>query len=181
MHYMASQATMGKTDADLFHDSHHQLQERMRNPIAFHAEMMGDIMYLQQVLRQPNRKEFVHAVIKEVNGHVDSNNWTLRKQSEVPEDIQIVPSVWALRCKHDLTKNKVKSHKARLNLQDGQQVYIMNYFETYAPVVTWLTKFHPVWSTFVPGSPKNNISSVVPYSTLQLVCNSSKKNLSYRH
>ncbi len=37
-----------------------------------------------------------------------------------------------------------------------------------------LTKFHPVWSTFVPGSPKNNILSVVPYSTLQLVCNSSK-------
>ncbi len=31
-------------------------------------------------------------------------------------------------------------------------------------------KFHPVWSTFVPGSPKNNILSVVPYSTLQLVC-----------
>ncbi len=39
------------------------------------------------------------------------------------------------------------------------------------------TKFHPVWSTFAPGSLKNNISSVVPYSTLQLVCNSSKKKL----
>ncbi len=46
----------------------------MRNPIAFHAKMMGDIMYLQQALTQPNVKEFVQAVIKEVNGHVDSNN-----------------------------------------------------------------------------------------------------------
>jgi hypothetical protein len=43
------------------------------------------------------------------------------------------------------------------------------------------TKFHPVWSTFVPGSPKNNILSVVPYSMLKLVCKSSKKNLIYRH
>jgi hypothetical protein len=50
----------------------------MRNPIAFHAEMMGEIMYLQQVLKQPNAKEFVQAVIEEVNGHMDSNNWTLQ-------------------------------------------------------------------------------------------------------
>jgi hypothetical protein len=33
--------------------------------------------------------------------------------------------------------NKMKSHKARLNLHGGKQVYGMNYFETYAPVVTW--------------------------------------------
>jgi hypothetical protein len=59
MHYMASQATTGNKDEDLFHDAHLQLQERMRKPIAFHAEMMGDIMYLQQVLKQPDAKEFV--------------------------------------------------------------------------------------------------------------------------
>jgi hypothetical protein len=51
----------------------------MRNPIAFHAEMMGDIMNLQQALGQPDAKEFVQAVVKEINGHVDSNNWTLKK------------------------------------------------------------------------------------------------------
>jgi hypothetical protein len=31
----------------------------------------------------------------------------------------------------------VKKHKAQLNLHGGKQVYGMNYFETYAPVVTW--------------------------------------------
>jgi hypothetical protein len=46
----------------------------MRNPIAFHAEMMGDIMYLEQALRQSDAKEFVQAVVKEVNRHVDPNN-----------------------------------------------------------------------------------------------------------
>jgi hypothetical protein len=137
MHYMASQATTGDTDEDLFQDTHLQVQESMRNPIAFHAEMMGDIMYLQQALKQPDAKEFVQAVIKEVNRHVDSNNSMLQKQSNVPEDVQIVPSVWSLRHKHDLTTNKVKSHKARLNLHGGEQVYGMNYFETYTPVVTW--------------------------------------------
>ncbi len=50
MHYMASQATTGNTDEDLFHNAHLQLQEHMINPIAFHAETMNDIMYLQQSL-----------------------------------------------------------------------------------------------------------------------------------
>ncbi len=117
MHYIASQAATGETDEDIFHDSHLQLQKWMRNPIAFHAEMMGDIMYLQQALRQPNAKEFVRTVIKEVNGHVDSNNWTLQKQSKVSDDVQIVTSVWALPRKCNLTTNKVKSHKARLPTQ----------------------------------------------------------------
>jgi hypothetical protein len=46
MHYMANQSLLtGGTPEDLFHDQHLELQERMRNPIASHAEMMGDIMY----------------------------------------------------------------------------------------------------------------------------------------
>ncbi len=102
-----------------------------------HAEMIGDIMYLQQALKQPDAKEFVQAIIKEVNGHVVSNNWMLQNQSNVPENVQIVPSVWSLQCKRDLATNEVKSHKARLNLHGGKQVCRMNYFETYAPVVTW--------------------------------------------
>ena len=137
MHYMANQSTIGETEEDLFHDSHLELQERMRNPIAFHAEMMGDIMYLHQALRQPDAKEFVTAVVKEINGHVENENWELVPRDTVPEDAQIVPSVWSMRRKRDLTTNDIKSHKARLNLHGGKQIYGMNYFETYAPVVTW--------------------------------------------
>jgi hypothetical protein len=99
--------------------------------------MMGDIMYLNQALQQSDAKEFIQAVIKEVNGHVDSDNWTLKKRSEVPDDTQIVLSVWSMRRKRNLTTNQVKSHKARLNLHGGKQIYGMNYFKTYAPVVTW--------------------------------------------
>jgi hypothetical protein len=57
LHHMSSQATMGEMDENLFHDSHLQLQEQMRNPTTFHAEMMGDIMYLQQALIQPLSKQ----------------------------------------------------------------------------------------------------------------------------
>jgi hypothetical protein len=70
LHHVAHESSTDKTDEDLFHDAHLELQEHMRNPIAFHAEMMGDIMYLQQAIGQPDAKEFVQAVVKEINGHL---------------------------------------------------------------------------------------------------------------
>jgi hypothetical protein len=43
----------------------------MRNPIVFNAEMMSDIMYLQQALKQPNAKEFFQA-----SSRKSTDTWT---------------------------------------------------------------------------------------------------------
>jgi hypothetical protein len=137
-HHMAHQSNMDETNEDLFHDADLELQERMRNPIAFHTEMMGDILYLQQALRKHDLKQSIQAVVKEVHGHVDCKSWSLKRSSKVPEDVQIVPSVWSMQHKRDLTTNEIKSHKARMNLHGRKKIYGMNYFETYAPVVTLL-------------------------------------------
>ncbi len=69
MHYMTdvSTAYFNETPEDLFHNQHLDLQQCMRNPIAFFAEMMGDIMYYHQALQQPDTKQFANAVVKEVN------------------------------------------------------------------------------------------------------------------
>ena len=96
LHHVAHRSTFRETNEDLFHDAHLELQERMQSPIVFHSEIIGDIMYLQQALRQHDAKEFVQAVVKEINGHVDCDNWTLKKISKVPDDVQIVPSVWSM-------------------------------------------------------------------------------------
>jgi hypothetical protein len=138
MHYMVNQSLLtGETPKDLFRDQHLELQERMRNPIAFHAKMMRDIMYFQQALQQPDAQQFVKAIVKEVNGHVDNKHWEPTRHDAVPDGVQIVPSVWPMCRKPDLTTNEIKSHKARLNLHGGKQVCGMNYFKTYAPVVMW--------------------------------------------
>jgi hypothetical protein len=34
---------------------------------------------------------------------------------------------------------RVTKHKARLNLHGGKQEFGTNYYDTYAPVVTWFT------------------------------------------
>jgi hypothetical protein len=136
MQYMASQAVC-EHDYERLHGSHLDLQDRMHHPIAFLAEMMGDIMYLHQVLNQPDSRELVEAIIKELNGHIDNNHWKLIPRTEVPEGTEVVPSVWAMQCKQDLTTGRVTKHKASLNLHGGKQEFGTNYYKTYAPVVTW--------------------------------------------
>ncbi len=97
---------------------------------------MGDIMYLHQAFKQKDASQFVDAVVREINGHVENKHWKLVKWDSVLDDVQIVPSVWSLRRKRNLTTNEITKHKARLNLHGGKQIYGMNYYETYAPVVT---------------------------------------------
>jgi hypothetical protein len=96
-----------------------------------------DIMYLHQALHQPDSREFVNAVIKEINGHVDRNHWALVTRDDVPEDVEVLPSVWSMRRKRYLTAGAIAKHKARLNLHGGKKEYGINYYETYALVVTW--------------------------------------------
>jgi len=40
--------------------------------------------------------------------------------------------------KRNLTTNEITKYKARLNLHGGKQVFGINYFETYSPVITWM-------------------------------------------
>ncbi len=42
-----------------------------------------------------------------------------------------------MRHKRNITTNEIKKYKARLNLHGGKQVFGMNYYKIYAPVVTW--------------------------------------------
>ncbi len=77
-------------------------------------------------------------------GHVECNNLTLQKRCEVPEDVQIVPSVLALRCKCNLTTNKIMSHKARLNLH-GKKASLRKLFwdiHTHCDMVCHKTDDH---------------------------------------
>jgi hypothetical protein len=136
MHYMAAQAITSR-DYNQAHDKHLALQDRMRQPIAFLAGMMGDIMHLHQALWQPDACQFFNSVVKEINGHIDQKHWLVIPKEEVPEDTNIIHSVWALQGKCNLKTGAITKHKARLNLHGGKQKFGMTYYNMYASVVTW--------------------------------------------
>ncbi len=123
--FVANEATnngkLEESAADREHTCHLSIQDRMRHPVAFLAEMFGDIMYFAQAIKQPDRKQIVDAIAKEVNDHVDNQNWELIKRSKVPVGEPIQQSVWAMRQKRNLTTGEIVKHKARLNLHGGMQ------------------------------------------------------------
>jgi hypothetical protein len=83
--------------------------------------MCGDAMHFGQAMKQPDSHQFLEAVVKEVNGHVENQNFKLVKRSEVPEGESIQQSVWAMRRKRNLTTGEIVKHKARLNLHGGMR------------------------------------------------------------
>ena len=117
MFKMASQSfSEGQTKANLFHDIYLDLQECMRDLLAW---------------------EFLKAVMKEVEAHIKDNHQELIKQSEVLLGMDVFPFIWATHCKWNITSNNIKGHEARLNIHGSKQVYGMNYYKIYAPVVMW--------------------------------------------
>ena len=110
----------------------------MRHPVVLLAEMCGDVMYFAQAIKQPDGKQFVEAIVKEVNVHIENQSWNLIMKSEVPVGDPIQQSVRAMRRKRNLTTGEIVNHKAHLNLHGGMEEYGVNYYDTHAPVVTWL-------------------------------------------
>lgn len=122
---------------DAQHEQELQLQDEMEHPLAFMASSNADTMYYDQAIRQPDAPEFVKAIIKEVNDHIEKKHWKLIPREEVPSDAKVLPSVWSMKRKRDIQTQQVYKHKARLNLHGGKQEFGLHYYETYAPVVTW--------------------------------------------
>ena len=75
--------------------------------------------------------------MNEFNVHVNNAHCKLVPIKSVPEDTDILPSVWYMQRKRNLVTNEITKYKARLNVYGGKQNFGKKYFDTYAPVVTW--------------------------------------------
>ena len=124
---------------EALHEDDYQIQEDMVDPIAFLARTNADTMYFDQAMKQPDKDEFVKAIVQEVNDHIDRNHWKLIPRSEVPKGNDILPAVWSMKRKRDIKTRQVYKWKARLNVHGGKQKFGINYFETYSPVVNWFS------------------------------------------
>jgi len=124
---------------EAMHQDDFKVQHDMDDPVAFLSKSCGDTMYFHQAMRQPDREQFIEAVVKEVNDHTKNKHWELIPIEEVPEGTKVLDSVWSMKQKREIATGKVYKWKARLNVHGGQQEYGVNYYETYSPVVQWFT------------------------------------------
>ena len=60
---------------EVMHEVDYTIQTESDDPISFLAKTDADTMYLHQVLREPDRDQFIKAVIQEVNDHITRKHW----------------------------------------------------------------------------------------------------------
>jgi hypothetical protein len=86
---------------------------------------------------QPDAQQFLEAALEEIRTHEFNGHWEVVQIDNLPDGTPVLDPVWTMKRKRWLRTNKVYKHKARLNIHGGQQECGVNYWETYAPVVTW--------------------------------------------
>jgi hypothetical protein len=88
------------------------------------------------MLREKDHKQFFEAMEVELDDHESWSHWTLMERKDIPIGMKTIMAIWSFKRKRfpDGTLNK---HKARLCAHGGQQTWGLDYWETYAPVVTW--------------------------------------------
>ena len=96
----------------------------MSQPLAYFTKEVGNTMYYQKAVKQPDAIEFVKKIIKKINGHVDNRNWKLIDRSMVVERVDVIPYIWSMRCNCNLETNQVTKYKACLILHGGKKNWL---------------------------------------------------------
>jgi hypothetical protein len=104
--------------------------------VAASALASNETFTYKQAMQQDDYRDFIKAMITEVDDHEQRGHWTLMERRCMPSGTKTIMSIWSFKRKRypDGTLNK---HKARLCAHGGMQTWGQNYWETYAPVVNW--------------------------------------------
>ena len=122
------------------YDGTYELPFQDAHPLLMYkATTNPDIMYLDEAMMQPDRHEFVKAMLKEVRDHERRGHWKIIPKWMVPPGARILPAVWSMACKRELLSGLVYKWKSRIALGGHKQVPGEDYELTFAPVVSWPT------------------------------------------
>ncbi len=97
-----------------------------------------DTLTQSQMLRSADSQDFIAAQIPEIRGLEKMQVFQYKNISELPPRAKLLSSIWSYRRKRRPNGELVK-HKARICVDGSQQQYGHDYWETYAPVVSWST------------------------------------------
>ena len=156
------------------------------NPLAqiyMTSKANNEVYTLKEMLKQPDRMEFLKAMKEEVQSLFDEQIWKLVPRDEMTQyydsqrsegktiQREQIMMIWSFKRKRhpDGSFNKCK---ARLCCHGGQQQYGVNYWDTYAPVVSWssvrilltlakLHNFHTTSIDFVQAYPQADVKNPI--------------------
>ena len=90
----------------------------------------------KQMLQENDCKDFFDAMLEEIEVHENRAHWTLMRRDDIPPGAKTIMAIWSFKRKR-YPDGSLHKHKARLCAHGGQQTWGQDYWDTYAPVVTW--------------------------------------------
>ena len=108
------------------------------HPLSLATQTAGnEVFHFHQAMKQPDQMEFIKAMETEIKAHTDNNHWELVHRSQIGNS-QTIKAIWSFKRKRRPDGSLLK-HKARLCAHGGMQIYGETYWDTYAPVVNWIS------------------------------------------
>ena len=106
-------------------------------PFCYASKKGGDpdTLSFRDAMNQPDRDEFIRAMVDEIKDHSDREHWELYPKRNVPHGHPIARAVWSMKRKRRLTTGETYKHKSRVTYDGSQQVHGLNYWDTFSPVV----------------------------------------------
>ena len=98
----------------------------------------NDTFTLTKMFKEHDRADFVKAMQKEIDDHESRGHWSVVDRSQIPPKMKTILAIWSFKRKRKPDGTIIK-HKARLCAHGGMQQWGINFWETYAPVVNWLS------------------------------------------
>ena len=141
------------------------------NPVSFAASMADeDTMYLHEALKAPDRAQFLKAMQEEVEAHSRREHWEVVPKSTMPKNQQILKSVWSMKRKRRVATGEIYKWKARLCVDGSRQIKGVNYWDTYAPVVSWESVRTLLTLALTKGWVTRQIDFVLAYPQADVEC-----------
>ena len=110
------------------------------HPCAFAASENSDnTLHYGEMIKTHNRENFQDAMETEIDGLNKSAIFNVEWWDELPKGAAVMKAIWSFCCKLLPDAVMIQKWKAWLCAQGGQQELGMNYWETYAPVVSFST------------------------------------------
>ena len=93
---------------------------------------------LGEALRGPHSEDFLEAMKSEIISLEEHDTWTVIRKTSVPEGANVLPGTWVFKIKR-FPDGRYRKTKARFCVRGDRQIEGVDYFDTYAPVVSWST------------------------------------------
>ena len=127
-------------------------------------------MLVTSALKAPDRDKFLEAMKEEITAHSEREHWEVVKCSSMPKNQQILKAVWSMKRKRRVATGEVYKWKARLCVNGSHQIKGVNYWDTYAPVVSWESVRTLLTLALTKGWITRQIDFVLAYPQADVEC-----------